>query len=71
VAFLQSYSELKHPQGEECNLDQLGRIADVTGGLSSRVDPANLLRSVALMTDKSLIATRVKVNFIAYPRFGV
>ena len=73
-------------KGEECNLDQLGALADRTGGSVFRADPtqvqlvdelcfadfnlksAQLNRSVSLVAQRPILASRVRCNLVLHSR---
>jgi hypothetical protein len=45
--------------GDECNLDSLSKLAELTGGNVERVDPASLTQNFANILAKPIIATNV------------
>ena len=45
--------------GDECNLDSLSKLAELTGGNVERVDPASLTKNFANMLSDPIIATNV------------
>lgn len=45
--------------GDECNLDTLSRIAELTGGEVERVDPISLTKNFANILSKPIIASNV------------
>lgn len=47
--------------GEECNLEQLARLADMTGGYVDRVDPQNLTNNFEDILNEKLIASEVSL----------
>eukprot|EP00455_Lapot_gusevi_P026675 TRINITY_DN2812_c0_g3_i1.p1 TRINITY_DN2812_c0_g3~~TRINITY_DN2812_c0_g3_i1.p1 ORF type:complete len:513 (+),score=182.37 TRINITY_DN2812_c0_g3_i1:238-1776(+) len=52
--------------GDECSLENLGRLADRTGGEVKRVDPLNLSNDFANILAKPVIATQVEVTFLLH-----
>lgn len=46
-------------KGDECNIDALSTLQDLTGGNIERVDPVNLTQNFASMLSKPVIATNV------------
>jgi hypothetical protein len=46
-------------KGDECNIDALSTLQDLTGGNIERVDPVNLTQNFASMLSKPVIATSV------------
>lgn len=54
-------------EGEDCNLQLLGRVAEVTGGDVRRSSPTELGHSVAtLLSQDRTIASRVRVNLVLH-----
>jgi len=49
-------------EGAECKLENLGQVADVTGGNVSKVNPLNLTENFQAMLEKPIIATNVRVS---------
>lgn len=45
--------------GDECNLDSLSRLADLTGGNVERVDPVSLTTNFANILSEPIIASNV------------
>jgi hypothetical protein len=45
--------------GEECNIETLSKIAELTGGQVERVDPMNLTQNFANILQLPVIATNV------------
>lgn len=45
--------------GEECNIDTLSKIAEITGGSVERVDPLQLTQNFANILSMPVIATNV------------
>jgi hypothetical protein len=43
--------------GDECNIDTLSKIAEMTGGNVERVNPTKLTENFANILEKPLIAT--------------
>lgn len=46
-------------EGEECNIDTLSKIAEITGGSVERVDPIQLTQNFANILQLPVIATNV------------
>lgn len=46
-------------EGDECNLDSLAKLAELTGGSVERVSPTSLTQNFANMMSKPVIATNV------------
>jgi hypothetical protein len=46
-------------EGDECNLDSLAKLAELTGGIVERVSPTSLTQNFANMMSKPVIATNV------------
>lgn len=46
-------------EGEECNIDSLSRLAELTGGSVERVDPIKLTKNFANVLQLPVIATNV------------
>ena len=49
-------------EGDECNIDSLSRLADLTGGQVERVNPTTLTQNFANMLSKPVIATKVEAK---------
>jgi len=49
-------------KGDECNIEALSTLQDLTGGSIERVEPANLTKNFANMLSKPVIATNVVVK---------
>ena len=49
-------------EGEECNMDTLSKIAELTGGTVERVDPIQLTQNFANILQLPVIATNVTVK---------
>lgn len=49
-------------EGEECNIDTLSKISEVTGGEVERVDPEHLTENFANILSLSVIATNVVIK---------
>jgi hypothetical protein len=49
-------------EGDECNLDSLAKLAELTGGNVERVSPTSLTQNFANMMSKPVIATNVVVK---------
>ena len=49
-------------KGDECNIDALSTLQDLTGGNIDRVDPVNLTKNFTNMLSKPVIATNVVVK---------
>lgn len=49
-------------EGDECNLDSLAKLAELTGGTVERVSPTSLTQNFANMMSKPVIATNVVVK---------
>lgn len=45
--------------GDECNLDSLAKLAEITGGNVERVDPVSLTKNFASILSKPIIASNV------------
>ena len=45
--------------GDECNLDSLTKLAEITGGNVERVDPASLTKNFANILADPIIASNV------------
>jgi len=45
--------------GDECNLDSLGKLAELTGGNVERVDPVSLTKNFANILSEPIIASNV------------
>jgi len=52
--------------GDECNLDSLSMLAELTGGNVERVDPVSLTTNFANILSKPIIATNVKANVLLH-----
>lgn len=46
-------------EGDECNIDSLSKLAELTGGEVDRVDPISLTQNFASMLNNPVIATNV------------
>jgi len=53
-------------KGQECALEDLGRVADITGGQVERVDPATIMKDVKDMLKKPTISTQVSATFMVH-----
>jgi hypothetical protein len=53
-------------KGQECALEDLGRVAEITGGQVERVDPATIARDVKDMLQKPIISTQVSATFMVH-----
>ena len=49
-------------EGDECNIDSLSKLADLTGGHVERVNPTTLTQNFASMLAKPVIATKVEAK---------
>ena len=49
-------------EGDECNMDSLGKLAELTGGIVERVDPTTLTKNFASMLAVPVIATNVEAK---------
>jgi len=49
-------------EGDECNMDSLGKVAEMTGGIVERVDPTTLTKNFASMLSIPVIATNVEAK---------
>lgn len=49
-------------QGDECNLDSLSSLAELTGGKVERVDPTTLTQDFANMLSVPVVATNVEAK---------
>ena len=49
-------------EGEECNIDSLSKLAELTGGVATRVDPTTLTKNFANMLSVPVIATNVEAK---------
>eukprot|EP00051_Salpingoeca_urceolata_P018746 m.266087 g.266087 ORF g.266087 m.266087 type:complete len:506 (-) comp19270_c0_seq11:605-2122(-) len=54
--------------GEECNLQQIGSLADFTGGTVTRVRPEELATSVSAVAQRPVVATRAKARLFLHCR---
>ena len=52
--------------GDECNLDCLSRIAELTGGEVERVDPVSLTKNFANILSKPIIASNVVAKVLLH-----
>lgn len=52
--------------GDECNLDTLSRIAELTGGEVERVDPISLTKNFANILSKPIIASNVVAKVLLH-----
>lgn len=48
--------------GEECNIETLCKISEMTGGQVERVDPKDLVNNFAVMLNNATIATNVELK---------
>jgi len=53
-------------KGEECDLEALGKVAEMTGGDVLRVDPLELHKNFSSMLAKPVIATQVSATFLIH-----
>eukprot|EP00026_Physarum_polycephalum_P004666 Phypoly_transcript_04688.p1 GENE.Phypoly_transcript_04688~~Phypoly_transcript_04688.p1 ORF type:complete len:308 (+),score=50.21 Phypoly_transcript_04688:999-1922(+) len=53
--------------GNECSLENLGKIADATGGEVDIVDPRQIASNFATILEKPIIATNVAATLVAHP----
>ncbi|KAH3757449.1 circularly permutated Ras protein 1 [Pelomyxa schiedti] len=56
-------------KGSHCSIENLGRVADATGGIVDMVDPVNLDLNFKSVLQRVVIATGVKLNMIIHPSF--
>merc|ERR1712232_687380 len=49
-------------EGDECNMDSLSKLAEMTGGSVERVDPTTLTKNFANMLSIPVIATNVEAK---------
>ena len=49
-------------EGDECNMDSLSKLAEMTGGSVERVDPTTLTKNFANMLALPVIATNVEAK---------
>ena len=49
-------------EGDECNIDSLAKLAELTGGIVERVDPTTLTKNFASMLSIPVIATNVEAK---------
>ena len=49
-------------EGDECNIDSLGKLAEMTGGDVERVDPTTLTKNFASMLSVPVVATNVEAK---------
>jgi len=49
-------------EGDECNMDSLSKLAELTGGSVERVDPTTLTKNFASMLQMPVIATNVEAK---------
>ena len=49
-------------EGDECNLDALSTLAELTGGKVERVNPTNLTKDFANMLSVPVLATNVEAK---------
>ena len=49
-------------EGDECNIDSLAKLAELTGGVVERVDPTTLTKNFASMLEMPVIATNVEAK---------
>ena len=47
-------------------MEDLGRVAEITGGDVTRVDPLELQKNFASVLEKSIVATRVSATFLLH-----
>ena len=55
--------------GEECKLDRLGRIADLTGGEVERVSPLTLMDNFNNILERPILATKVSATMFLHKGF--
>jgi len=53
-------------KGQECALEDLGKVAEITGGQVERVDPITITKDVKEMLNKPTIATQVSASFMIH-----
>jgi len=53
-------------KGQECALEDLGKVADITGGQVERVDPVSIMSDVKDMLKKPTLATQVSATFMVH-----
>lgn len=53
-------------KGEECALEALGKVAELTGGDVTRVDPLELDKNFSSMLAKPILATKVSATFLIH-----
>jgi len=53
-------------KGEECNLDSIQMLSDLTGGEVSRVDPVTLTQNFASMMAMPVIASNVQIKIMLH-----
>lgn len=49
-------------EGDECNIEALSKLADLTGGHVERVKPTSLTQNFANMLAQPVIATKVEAK---------
>ena len=49
-------------EGDECNIESLSKLADLTGGYVERVNPTTLTQNFANMLAQPVIATKVEAK---------
>ena len=55
-------------EGEDCNLENLGTVADITNGQVDIVDPTKLKETIASLVAASVVATNVKLELVLPPQ---
>jgi len=53
--------------GTECSMENLGKVADVTGGDVDIVDPLQISQNFANVINNPVIATNVRVTLVTHP----
>jgi len=53
-------------EGDECNLDALSKLAELTGGEVERVDPISLTKNFANILSQPIIASNVVAKVLLH-----
>lgn len=53
--------------GTDCSMENLGKVADITGGDVEIVDPAQMQQNLSNLVNNPVIATNVSVTLVSHP----
>ncbi len=53
-------------EGDGCNLETLGELAEATGGDVTQVNPTNVTKNFASILTKKILATNVSVSLLLH-----